>query len=152
MKIVVATIGKAKQSAIQEQLNAYMERITWSVEIKEHEVKNKAEPAVVQQREGLLLIDETEDSDFVVVLDGKGKEFSSADFAATFNDWQHAAYKRVVFLIGGADGHSKAVIQRADLVLSFGKATWPHMLVRVMLLEQIYRAYSILQGHPYHRK
>ncbi len=86
-----------------------------------------------------------------VVLDEKGKMLSSESFAAQLQRWQDDGAREVRFLIGGADGHDDATRGAADMVLSFGPATWPHMLVRAMLAEQLYRAYSILSFHPYHR-
>lgn len=86
-----------------------------------------------------------------VVLDEKGKMLSSESFAAQLQRWQDDGVREARFLIGGADGHDDPIRSTADLVLSFGPATWPHMLVRAMLAEQLYRAMSILSFHPYHR-
>jgi 23S rRNA (pseudouridine1915-N3)-methyltransferase len=86
-----------------------------------------------------------------VVLDEKGKMLSSESFAAQLQRWQDDGVREARFLIGGADGHDDATRAAADLLLSFGPATWPHMLVRAMLAEQLYRAMSILSFHPYHR-
>lgn len=86
-----------------------------------------------------------------VALDERGKALSSEAFAATLGRWREDGVREVRFLIGGADGHPPEVRQNADLLLSFGPMTWPHMLVRSMLTEQLYRAMSILANHPYHR-
>ncbi len=86
-----------------------------------------------------------------VVLDETGVDLGSAQLAARLGTWRDAGAAEVRFLIGAADGHDDATRASADLLLSFGKATWPHMLVRAMLAEQLYRASSILAGHPYHR-
>ncbi len=86
-----------------------------------------------------------------VVLDEKGKMLGSESFAAQLQRWQDDGVREARFLIGGADGHDDATRSAADLLLSFGPATWPHMLVRAMLAEQLYRAMSILSFHPYHR-
>jgi len=86
-----------------------------------------------------------------VVLDERGKNLSSRDFAAKIGAWRDDGVAEIVFVIGGADGHDDAVRNRADLLLSLGALTWPHQLVRVLLAEQIYRAQQILAGHPYHR-
>jgi 23S rRNA (pseudouridine1915-N3)-methyltransferase len=85
------------------------------------------------------------------VLDERGEAYASARFAALLQDWQHQGTAELHFFIGGADGHSAALRGSGDALLSFGPATWPHMLVRVLLLEQLYRAQSILLRHPYHR-
>jgi len=87
----------------------------------------------------------------LVVLDERGKLLSSPDFAAQLARWRDAGRQDVAFVIGGADGIDPALRARADFSLSFGAMVWPHMLVRVMLAEQLYRAASILSGSPYHR-
>lgn len=87
----------------------------------------------------------------VVALDERGKMLSSPEFARRIGDWRDAGHQDVAFVIGGANGLDPDFVQSADLSLSFGKMVWPHMLVRVMLSEQIYRAVSILAKTPYHR-
>jgi 23S rRNA (pseudouridine1915-N3)-methyltransferase len=86
-----------------------------------------------------------------VVLDESGKDLSSEALAAILGGWRDAGTREVRFLIGAADGHHATTRAGADLLLGFGQATWPHLLVRAMLAEQLYRAMTILQGHPYHR-
>jgi 23S rRNA (pseudouridine1915-N3)-methyltransferase len=86
-----------------------------------------------------------------VVLDESGKDLSSEALAAILGGWRDAGTREVRFLIGAADGHDATTRAGADLLLGFGQATWPHLLVRAMLAEQLYRAMTILQGHPYHR-
>jgi 23S rRNA (pseudouridine1915-N3)-methyltransferase len=87
----------------------------------------------------------------VVALDAAGAELTSEALAGRIADWRDRSIAEIAFVIGGADGLSPAIVKRANLVLSFGKVTWPHQLVRVMLSEQIYRAMTIIAGHPYHR-
>ena len=86
-----------------------------------------------------------------VALDGSGVAQTSEEFAAQIGKWRDAGRDSIFFIIGGADGLSTEVKRQSDLTISFGKATWPHQLVRIMLLEQLYRAVTILSGHPYHR-
>jgi 23S rRNA (pseudouridine1915-N3)-methyltransferase len=86
-----------------------------------------------------------------VVLDERGRDLPSTDLAAQLARWRDDGAREIRFLIGAADGHDAATRAGADLLLCFGRATWPHMLVRAMLAEQLYRAVSILEGHPYHR-
>ena len=88
----------------------------------------------------------------MVLLDGRGENISSDALAGRVRGWRDGARETVCFIIGGADGLGPALRDRADLVLAFGSATWPHQLVRIMLLEQIYRTMTILSGHPYHRE
>ncbi len=90
-------------------------------------------------------------ADVTVVLDETGVNLSSQALAARFAGWREAGRREILFIIGDADGHSAEVLGRAELCLAFGAATWPHLLVRAMLAEQIYRAFTILDGHPYHR-
>lgn len=85
------------------------------------------------------------------MLDERGTALSSEDFAALLARWRDAGVREARFMIGAADGHSDAERAGADLLLAFGPATWPHLLARAMLLEQLYRATTILAGHPYHR-
>ena len=87
----------------------------------------------------------------IVALDATGEVLSSPQLAARLERWRDAGTPAVAFLVGGADGLAERVRRRANLRLAFGTATWPHQLVRIMLLEQLYRAMTILSGHPYHR-
>lgn len=87
----------------------------------------------------------------VVALDQRGTALTSPGLAAKLGAWRDSGRREIAFLIGGADGLGPAVLDRAELVLSLGPMTWPHLLVRAMLAEQLYRAVMILQGHPYHR-
>ena len=85
------------------------------------------------------------------VLDPRGKDYSSEDLAALICNWRNEGFRSAYFAVGGADGHTNFLRQKANSIMSFGRATWPHMLFRAMLAEQLYRANSILIGHPYHR-
>ncbi len=86
-----------------------------------------------------------------VLLDEKGKDLSSEKLAEVLEKWRDGGMRECRFVLGAADGHSQAERDEADLLLAFGKATWPHLLARAMLMEQLFRATSILAGHPYHR-
>jgi len=86
-----------------------------------------------------------------VLLDERGQNLSSQDLAQVLENWRDGGMRECRFVLGAADGHSKAERAQADLLLSFGKATWPHLLARAMVMEQLFRATSILAGHPYHR-
>ncbi len=101
--------------------------------------------------EGALLSKVVPDGALLCVLDERGKVMTSPDFANQLGTWRDQGRQDVAFVIGGADGIDPALRERADAALSFGKMVWPHMLVRVMLAEQLYRAASILAGSPYHR-
>lgn len=87
----------------------------------------------------------------IVLLDERGKNLSSEEFANTLEKWRDEGVRETRFLIGAADGHDETMRREADLLIAFGKATWPHLMARAMLAEQLYRATTILSGHPYHR-
>lgn len=115
---------------------------------------NESQAASTELRlaeEGRIIAAALPDRSFAVALDERGKALASADFASLLRRHLDGGTGDVAFLIGGPDGHAPAVRDKAALTLSFGPMTWPHRLVRVMLLEQIYRAITILAGHPYHR-
>jgi 23S rRNA (pseudouridine1915-N3)-methyltransferase len=87
----------------------------------------------------------------LAILDPRGKDHSSEELAALIREWRDSGYTSAAFAIGGADGHATHIQQKSQRIISFGRATWPHMLCRAMLAEQLYRASMILAGHPYHR-
>lgn len=151
MRILIAAIGRAKSGPHLALQRLYHERLTWPLDIKEVEERRKL-PAVERKiREGELLLACLPDRAFVVALDERGRNLGSAEFAAQLAKWQQMA-PTIAFLIGGADGHGDAVRGRADYCLALGVMTWPHLMVRAMLCEQLYRAQQIIAGHPYHRE
>lgn len=151
MDIVIAAIGKQKQSPELDLLSKYVRQTRWKVTVREFEDKNSASVKERMQKEGALLLSAVPEGSVIVALDERGKLFSSPEFAKKMGQWQDGGVPAVAFLIGGADGHSPEIREKADLLLAFGTMTWPHMLARAMLAEQIYRAKTILDGHPYHR-
>jgi 23S rRNA (pseudouridine1915-N3)-methyltransferase len=148
MKVKIIAIGKLKNSPLLSLCEEYLKRMKWKVALTEID----APKASTSATEAPLILKRIADAAFVVALDERGESFTSPAFAERLGQWQsRAAGNEIVFLIGGADGFDNSVRQRANFLMSFGKQTWPHMLVRVMLLEQIYRAQQISAGHPYHR-
>ncbi|HCU58396.1 MAG TPA: 23S rRNA (pseudouridine(1915)-N(3))-methyltransferase RlmH [Alphaproteobacteria bacterium] len=146
MKIYILAIGKCKHGSAEEMLiKEYQKRLTWDLIIKEKENDT-------QEKEAEFLLKNIPNGAKVVVLDERGENMKSLDFAKRIGDFQNEGVTDICFLIGGADGHLDKVRKRADLLLSFGKLTMPHMLIRAVLTEQIYRAQTILNGHPYHRE
>lgn len=103
------------------------------------------------EAEGELILAALPDGAALIVLDERGRTLTSPDFAGRLADWRDQGRRDLALAIGGADGHPEAVRARADLLLSFGRMVWPHMLARAMAAEQIYRAATILAGSPYHR-
>lgn len=152
MHIILAAIGKLKKNSPEyELMSEYLKRTKWSVEIKEYEEKKALSGEALKNAEAELLLSGIPEKAKVVVLDEHGDTLSSREFAGKLRSWQNNGSDTVAFLIGGADGHGKKVKDRANLTLSFGRMTLPHFLMRVVLAEQIYRAKTILDGHPYHR-
>ncbi len=151
MKLLIAAIGRAPRGPERDLYEHYAARIRWPLELRELEEKRKLPPAELTRREGELLLGATPAKAVLVALDRRGKALDSAGLAEQLGRWRDDAIPAVAFLIGGADGHADALLERAALVVSFGAMTWPHLLARAMLAEQIYRAQQLLAGHPYHR-
>ena len=152
MNLTILAIGKMKKnSPEQELINFYVRNSLWPIKIVELEEKRSLTGDALKNAESNLLLKHVPDSAKIVVLDERGQNISSTEFSNQLVRWQDTGFNDVVFLIGGADGHSSFLRQRADFVLSFGKMTLPHMLMRVVLCEQLYRAYTISIGHPYHK-
>jgi len=150
VRLVIATAGKWKSGPERDLYDHYAKRITFALDLKEIEEKKKRAPAALKVREGELLLAQVPDGAVIVALHEGGKTLSSKAFAEKLGVWRDEA-RDVAFLIGGADGLDGAVRRRADLILGLGAMTWPHLMVRGMLAEQIYRAQCILARHPYHR-
>lgn len=151
MNILIIAVGRMKKSPENDLLDIYLKRCPWNVKVIEVEEKRPLKGAERMAREGDLLINAIPSGATVIALDEWGKEMRSQDFAYKIQNLQDHAIVNLVFLIGGAEGYDQKVKQRADSLLSFGIMTWPHMMVRTMLSEQLYRASTILQGHPYHK-
>ncbi len=149
--IQIRAIGKLKTNTPESELIAdYLKMIREKVEVKEFVEKKPLNESELKNAEAKLLLNNIKDSDFVVALDEHGQPLSSREFAATLKKAKDKA-QDIILMIGGANGHGKAVLQRANLTLSFGRMTLPHFLMRVVLAEQLYRAKTIWDGHPYHR-
>jgi 23S rRNA (pseudouridine1915-N3)-methyltransferase len=140
-KIEIIAAGQLKKGPLYELCKEYVKRLRWPVKIIEVEGRD-------ENREIEKLLKENA---YVIAMDERGKTLASADFTKKLEKLRQDGTP-VQFVIGGADGLSKSIRSRADLILCFGMQTWPHMLARVMLLEQIYRAQQISNGHPYHRE
>jgi len=151
LKITIACIGRAGRGPERELYEHYAGRIRWPLALRELEERKKLPPAELIRREGELLLGAVPDKAVVVALDRRGKALDSAGFAQRLGRWRDDGVAELGFLIGGADGHGEPLLKKASLILSFGAMTWPHLLARAMLAEQIYRAQQMLAGHPYHR-
>ena len=146
MKVTIAAIGKCKKNSPEKMLiDEYVKRMAWTVLIKEVDNSTQAE-------EAHFLQSVIPHGAKVVVLDARGENMKSTELAEKVSNWQLNGCSELCFLIGGADGHLQSTRDRADLLLSFGKLTFAHMLMRAVLAEQIYRIQTIIAGHPYHRE
>lgn len=130
--------GKIGRSPESELVERYTKRLAWPLKLTElPDVGGSLPPPLTPSRE--------------VLLDERGRQLSSEEFAALLGRWRDEGVRETRFLIGAADGHGAKARDEADLLIAFGAMTWPHMLARAMLAEQLWRATSILAGHPYHR-
>jgi 23S rRNA (pseudouridine1915-N3)-methyltransferase len=159
MRIVVAAVGRLKKGPETELSERYRKRAVQTgrqlglrdIDIIEIRESRAADASKRMLEESIALATVIPKDAAVVLLDPRGQNVDSAGLASHIAAWRANGRPAIVFLIGGADGLAATVCEKAELRLSFGTATWPHQLVRVMLLEQLYRATTILTGHPYHR-
>ena len=155
MKINLLCIGKTDDKEIKNLINYYITRLHrhWNFEITEiPDVKNARNltPDLLKKEEAKLFFNTIENSDWVILLDEKGKQFTSREFAQKLDFYQNNSIKKICFLVGGAYGFSDEMYQRANEKLSISKMTFTHQMIRLFFVEQIYRADQILQGKPYH--
>lgn len=140
MLLHIVARGRIGRTPEAELVDRYLKRIGWPTKVSELPDVGGREPAVAAGQTRRVLLDE------------KGEVLGSAAFAERLGRWRDDGVREARFLLGAADGFDDAARGEADLLLSFGRATWPHMLARAMLAEQLFRATSILAGHPYHRE
>ncbi len=142
-------VGKLRAGPERDLFDRYQSRLRPGLAISEV-AEAAGTPVEAKRREGAALLASLPDGAHAVALDLAGAAPDSAEFAGLLERWR-ARSRPLCFLVGGAEGLDGTVIARADALLSLGKMTWPHLLVRVLLAEQLYRAQAILSGHPYHR-
>lgn len=150
MRIAILAVGKSKGDPATALYETYVSRLPWTVALTEVEDKSRS-PVERQANECRKLLAALPKGASLIVLDPRGRDLSSDDFARAIDKWRAEGTKCLAFAIGGADGFTDEFRSRAKVALSFGPMTWPHMLARAMLAEQLYRASTILSGHPYHR-
>ena len=151
MRLLILAVGRVKSGPLAALQKEYAHRLTWPLEIREVEERRALAGAERKAREGELLLAALPEGAKLVALDERGKPLTSRDFARQLGRWRESGTKTLAFILGGADGLAPPVLERARLTLSLGAMTWPHLLARTLLLEQLYRAQQILAGHPYHR-
>ncbi|MDP2125053.1 MAG: 23S rRNA (pseudouridine(1915)-N(3))-methyltransferase RlmH [Parvibaculum sp.] len=159
MRVQICAVGRLRAGPEKQLLDDYLSRLDASgraigiatAPLVEVEEKRRLGDAALKAREGELLQTAAAKGALIVALDERGRAEPSEAFAKRLGDWRDSGTSDVAFLIGGAGGLAPQIRDSAAHILAFGPATWPHMLARVMLAEQLYRAVTILSGHPYHR-
>ncbi|MCR5153488.1 MAG: 23S rRNA (pseudouridine(1915)-N(3))-methyltransferase RlmH [Lachnospiraceae bacterium] len=159
MKITILCVGKIKENYFNGAVSEYMKRLSRYckpeiIEVADEKTPDGAGEALneqIKQKEAERLFKYIPDSAFVVVLAIKGKQLTSEELASKIENIGINGKDHIVFIIGGSLGTAPEIDKRADLLLSFSKMTFPHQLMRVVLLEQIYRSYRIISGEPYHK-
>lgn len=152
MRLTIAAVGRTRPGPERDLFAQYARRITWPLALREVEERRRLSAPELMTREGKLLRAACPSGATLVALDRRGRVLDSAGFASRLDKWRDGGVADVAFLIGGADGHAESLLKDCAFTLSFGAMTWPHLLARAMLAEQIYRAQQILAGHPYHRE
>ena len=160
MRIVIAAVGRLKQGPERELAERYRKRAADAgrkagldafdvVEIRESRAGDTGRRML---EESIAIANVVPERAVTVLLDERGESMSSGSFAGRLQGWRSENRPAVVFIVGGADCLSPSLREKASLAIAFGQATWPHQLVRIMLLEQLYRAVTMMAGHPYHRE
>ena len=154
MKLHLILVGKTTDTAVKQLVEGYEKRLQhyypFQLEIVESNPSKSALPERIKQGEGEGLLKKMLATDYVILLDERGKEWTSEAFAQQLSNFANQAKKRIVFVVGGAFGFSDVVKQRANGTLSLSKMTFSHQIVRALFMEQLYRACTIIKGEPYH--
>ena len=159
MKITIISVGKIKEKFFEDAIKEYSKRLSKYcklnfVEVKDEKTKENAsttEEDLVKDTEGRRILDKVSSSSKVIALAIEGDEFDSIELAKEIESMRVTGTSDLTFIIGGSLGLHKSVLDRADLLLSFSKMTFPHQLMKVILLEQIYRSFRIINNEPYHK-
>ena len=159
MNITILAVGKIKESFYREALSEYQKRLSRYcrleiIEVADEPAPEKASPAqedAIREKEAGRILKRLRDGSFVITLEITGKKYDSEKFAKKLENLGLSGKSQLVFIIGGSLGLHPSVSERADLKLSFSDMTFPHQLMRVILAEQIYRAFRIINGQPYHK-
>ena len=155
MKITVIVVGKSQGKELEGLMNEYSTRLKryislgW-IEIPDNKNRGKVTVEELKRLEGQAILDKLVPGDSLFLFDEKGKEYTSTQFSDFFQKKMNSGIKNLVFVVGGAYGFSPEVYDRADGKLALSKLTFPHQLIRIFILEQMYRAYTIIRNEPYH--
>ncbi len=152
MKIKLLSIGKLKTNHYQSLFNDYKKRIRrWQIDDINYNESKKQSADLRKKDEALKIVSNIDSSMPIFILDERGKDFSSVAFANKIKDFELDNIPSIHFVIGGADGLDFDTLPKIHIKWAMGKLTWPHQMVKVLLMEQLYRAQTIIEGHPYHR-
>ena len=159
MKITLLTVGKLKEKYLKDGIKEYIKRLGIYTKIVEIEVKDEKAPEnlsenemeIIKEKEAHRLLEKIKDTSYVISLAIEGESLSSVDFAKKIDSLMLGGKSDIVFIIGGSLGLHKSVLERSNAKISFSKLTFPHQLMKLILVEQIYRAYRIINNHSYHK-
>lgn len=152
MQFTLVAVGRMQRGPELELVQQYLARLPWQSEIIEIDIKKQsANTAERKKREAERILANIKPGALLIALDENGKNLTSRQFAGKLDTWLAEGRNHIYCVIGGADGLDPEVLAKADLKLALGQLTWPHMMVRAMIVEQMYRAWAINSGHPYHR-
>ena len=159
MKVKIICVGKLKEKYLVAGIAEYLKRLQAYCRVEVYEVSDESIPdncslaneMIIKSKEGKKILDKIKQDDYVVLLDVAGKEIDSIMLAKQMENCMISGKSTIDFVIGGSLGHGQEIIERANFRLSFSKMTFPHQLMRVILLEQLYRSYRIMRNEPYHK-
>jgi 23S rRNA (pseudouridine1915-N3)-methyltransferase len=151
MRITILAVGKIRNSVFNQLYELYVKRLRWEIILYEIESHNKKSGEEQQKDESMRLITLIPSDACVITLDERGKLLSSRELASWVEQKIEEGTKDICLIIGGPNGLGPDILFKSNLILALGRATWPHLMVRGMIAEQIYRVQQILSGHPYHR-
>lgn len=159
MNISIIAVGKLKEKYLKQAIDEYSKRLSRYCKLEVIELPDEKTPdnasekeeQQIKEKEGRLILSKIKDNSYVIAMDLKGKQITSEEFASFISNRGVTGNSNIVFIIGGSLGLSEGVIKRANYKLCFSKMTFPHQLFRVMLLEQVYRGFRIINNEPYHK-
>ena len=152
LKVNIIAVGSIKEKYLSDAISEYLKRLSRFASVSIIEIEEKSVSSdlrLKKEQEGIAILKKARG--YIIALDGGGVQLSSVDFSKKIEDIALSGVSEISFVIGGSNGHSEQILKASDMQLSFGKMTYPHQLFRVMLLEQIYRAFTITAGTPYHK-
>jgi len=152
MRLVLVAVGRDRRGPASELAELYQKRCPWRIDVVDIAPRNEGDTAKRVALEAQKIRRALPDDAALVVLDERGDNLSSQELAKKVQAFQMKGRQVIAFVIGGADGLERSLVECADVRLAFGRATWPHRFVRAMVMEQLYRVSTILSGHPYHRE